>query len=95
MMPRIGNATSGQEIQRITSRKSRVKGRSIRAVTVAEAMKSRTVSKERRFAAKEPTEAGRLASRMPSTRSMIRAESLRSMRELARSTKWPRNRRIV
>jgi hypothetical protein len=55
-------------------------GQSISAVTVAEAMKSRTDSNERRLAAKEPTEAGRSAMRMPSTRSMIRAESLWSMR---------------
>ena len=87
--------TSGHEIQASTSKNSSAKGRSIRVVTVAEAMKSRTVSNERKLAAKAPTEAGRCAMRMPSTRSMIMADSFRSMRELARSTKWPRNRRTM
>ena len=79
----------------MTSRKIRAKGKSISAVTVAEAMKSRTDSNERRFEANEPTEAGLASSRMPSTRSMIKAESLTSMRALARSMKCPRRRRIM
>lgn len=58
---------------------------SISAVTEAEAMKSRMVSKARRLAAKAPTEAGRAAMRMPSTRSMISADRLMSTRLLARS----------
>jgi len=71
----------------MTPRKSSAKGKSISAVIVAEAMKSRTDSNERRFEANEPTEAGRPSSLMPSTRSMMSAESLTSMRALARSMK--------
>ncbi len=81
-----GQAAATGEIQAITSRKSSTKGRSIRVVTVAEAMKSRTPSKARRLAAKEPTEAGRASMRRPSTRSMMRAESCTSMRLPALST---------
>lgn len=53
-------------------------------------MKSRTASNARRLAANEPAEAGRCSMRMPSTRSMIKEESLTSARLLARSTKRPR-----
>ena len=91
----IGMITSGQAIQAMTSRKIRAKGKSMSAVTVEEAMKSRTDSNERRLEAKEPTEAGLLMSCMPSTRSMIVPESLTSTRALARSMKCPRRRRIM
>ncbi len=84
-------AISHGEIQPITPRKSRAKGRSISAVTVPEAMKSRTCSKPRRLAANEPTEAGRFSRRMPSTRSISVAEICTSIRALASSTKWLRS----
>ena len=79
----------------MTSKKISAKGKSISAVTVAEAMKSRTDSNERRLDAKEPTDAGLASRRIPSTRSMISAESFTSMRALARSMKCPRRRRIM
>ena len=68
-----------------TNRKAN--GRSMRAVTEAEVMKSRTDSKERRLAEKAPTAAGRASMRTPRTRSMILAESCMSIRALARSMK--------
>ncbi len=74
-------------IQPITRKKISAKGRSMKATTVAEPMKSRTDSKARRLEAKEPAEAGRCSMRMPSTRSMMKADSLTSARLLARSTK--------
>ncbi len=74
-------------IQPITRKKISAKGRSMNATTVAEPMKSRTDSKARRLAAKEPAEAGRCSMRMPSTRSMMKADSLTSARLLAKSTK--------
>ena len=79
-----GNTIHG-EIQKITNTNSSANGTSTSVVTVAEAMKSRTVSKARRLAAKAPTEAGRASMRMPSTRSMISADSITSTRLLARS----------
>jgi len=91
-------ATTGStihgEIQAMTAMKISAKGRSIIAVTVEEAMKSRTVSKPRRLAAKEPTDCGRCSSRMPSTRSISEEESCTSMRALASSTKWLRSERM-
>lgn len=80
----IGTAING-EIHRMATRKISTKGTSISAVIDAEAMKSRTVSKARRLAAKAPTDAGRASIRMPSTRSMISADSATSIRLLARS----------
>ena len=62
---------SGQEIQPITTRKMSANGRSMKAVTVAEVMKSRMVSNERRLAAKDPADTGRFSRRRPSTRSMM------------------------
>ncbi len=94
-MPSIGGTSIGNAIHAVTTRKISANGRSISAVTVAEVMKSRTVSNERRLAANEPTDAGRSSMRMPSTRSMITAESCRSMRALARSMKYPRSMRSV
>ncbi|MOA43599.1 hypothetical protein D3C78_1657670 [compost metagenome] len=79
-----GNTIHG-EIQKITNTNNSANGTSTSVVTVAEAMKSRTVSKARRLAAKAPTEAGRASMRMPSTRSMISADSITSTRLLARS----------
>jgi len=60
------------------------------ATTVAEPIKSRTDSKARRLDANDPAEAGRCSMRMPSTRSMMNADSLTSARLLARSTKRTR-----
>ena len=77
-----------------TPTKSAAKGRSISAVTVEAAMKSRTCSKPRRLAANEPTDSGRCSSRRPSTRSISAAESWTSMRALASSTKRLRSERI-
>ena len=84
-------ATSGGriiqgEIQARASRNSRMKGRSTSVVIVAEAMKSRMDSKERRLAANDPTDTGRPSSRRSSTRSMICAERRTSTRLLALST---------
>ena len=53
-----GSASHGDS-QAITATKSSVKGRSISAVTVPEAMKSRTCSKPRSWLAKAPTDSGR------------------------------------
>src|SRR5690625_3501717 len=49
-------------------------------------MKSRTASKERKLAAKAPTEEGRLSKRISSTRSITRADTLISTSLLALST---------
>ena len=70
-----GIASHGDS-QTMTSMNRAANGRSISAVTVVEAMKSRTCSKPRRLLANEPTDSGRLASFMPSTRSISRAESV-------------------
>ena len=78
---------SGHAISAMTKTNSSANGRSMKAVTVAEVMKSRTTSKERKFDENEPTAAGRASMRSPSTRSMICAESCRSMRAPARSMK--------
>ncbi|MNK18991.1 hypothetical protein D3C87_372090 [compost metagenome] len=67
-----------------------MKGRSTRVVMVADAMKSRMDSNERRLAAKEPTETGRPSRRRSSTRSMICADRRTSTRLLALSTTWAR-----
>lgn len=63
-----------------------MKGKSTRVVMVAEAMKSRIDSNERRLAANEPTDTGRPSIRRSSTRSMICADSRTSTRLLALST---------
>ena len=72
---------------------SSVNGRSIKAVTVPEAMKSRTCSKPRSWLAKEPTDSGRCAIFKPSTRSSRVADNATSMRALASSTKRLRSER--
>jgi len=78
---------SCQAMMAMTKTKRKAKGRSMKAVTEAEVMKSRTDSKERRFDENAPTAAGRDSMRTPSTLSMIRAESCMSIRALARSMK--------
>ena len=83
------------EIHSITSTNSSANGRSISVVTVLDAMKSRTCSKPRRLDANEPTDSGLFSSRMPSTRSISRADSSTSMRALASSTKRLRSLRIA
>jgi len=80
----------GQAIQVMTTKNMRANGRSMKATTVAEPMKSRTDSKARRLEAKEPADTGLCSMRVPSTRSMMYAESLTSARLLARSTNLPR-----
>ena len=81
-----GGSTIQGEIQASTARNSSTKGRSTSVVRLAEAMKSRTDSKERRLEAKEPTDAGRLSMRKSSTCSMMREDSSTSTRLLAMST---------
>src|SRR5690625_3185310 len=49
-------------------------------------MKSRTASKDRKFAAKAPTEEGRLSKRICSTRPITRADTLISTSLLSLST---------
>ena len=73
-MATSGGSTIHGEIQTSASRNSRMKGRSTNVVMVAEAMKSRMDSNERRLAAKEPTDTGRPSMRRSSTRSMICAD---------------------
>ncbi len=63
-----------------------MKGRSTSVVMVAEAMKSRMDSNERRLAANEPTDTGRPSRRRSSTRSMICEDRRTSTRLLALST---------
>jgi len=70
-MPNTMGRISGQAIQPMTSRKISANGKSMKAVTVAEVMKSRIVSNDRRLAANEPADSGRFSSRRPSTRSMM------------------------
>jgi len=82
------------EIHTITTRNSSANGRSTSAVTVLDAMTSRTCSKPRRLEANEPTDSGRFSSRMPSTRSSSAAEMRTSMRALASSTKRLRSLRM-
>ncbi|MPN16092.1 hypothetical protein SDC9_163430 [bioreactor metagenome] len=89
-IPSTKGSTRGQAIQPITIMNNTAKGRSMNAVTVAELMKSRTDSKARRLAASDPADAGLCSMRMPSTRSMMKADSRTSARLLARSTKCPR-----
>src|SRR5699024_490775 len=69
-----------------TAKNKNKKGRSTNVVKLAEAIKSRTASKERKLAAKAPTEEGRLSRRMSSTRSITRADTLISTSLLALST---------
>ncbi len=88
--PMATGITICQAIQAITAKKISANGISISVVIVAEVMKSRTVSKERRLEAKEPTELGRCSRRVPSTFSMIREDNLMSTRWLAQSRKYPR-----
>ena len=85
-MATSGGSTIQGEIQTSASRNSRMKGRSTNVVMVAEAMKSRMDSNERRLAAKEPTDTGRPSMRRSSTRSMICADRRTSTRLLALST---------
>jgi hypothetical protein len=80
-----GIASQG-EIQTSTSTNSSAKGRSISAVTVDEAMKSRTCSKPRRLAGERAHRLGPVAS-AGQHRSISVAESCTSMRALASSTK--------
>ena len=95
MLPTTSTGTASQgEIHASTMTKSSAKGRSISAVTVLDAMKSRTCSKPRRLDANEPTDSGRASSRMPSTFSISVAEIFTSMRALASSTKWLRSSRM-
>ena len=86
-MPTTKGITIGQAIQPITSRKSRANGKSMKAVTVAELMKSRTDSKARRLEANEPADSGRTSMRRSSTFSMMVADKRTSARAPARSTK--------
>ena len=79
--------TIGKAIQAITATNIKPNGMSINVVIVAEVMKSRTVSKERKFDANEPTEFGLCSSRIPNTCSIMRAVSFMSTRVLAQSRK--------
>src|SRR5690606_4855773 len=81
-----GGSTSQGEIHASTAKNKNTNGRSTKVVRLAEAMKSRTVSKERKFAANEPTDTGRFSIRKSSTCSIICAESVTSTRLLAAST---------
>ena len=79
--------TIGQEIHAITPIKIKPKGMSIMVVTVAEVMKSRTLSNERKLLANAPTEFGFCSIRSPNTCCIMRALNLMSMRALAQSKK--------
>ena len=79
--------TIGQEIHVITAMKIKPNGISIIVVTVAEVIKSRTLSNERKLLANEPTEFGFCSIRKPSTCCIMRALSLISIRALAQSKK--------
>src|SRR5690554_7805487 len=74
------------EIQPNTTTNKNIKGRSTKVVRLAEAIKSRTDSKERKFDAKAPTEAGRPSIFMPKTCSIICADKRTSILLLALST---------
>src|SRR3990167_8764869 len=66
---------------------------SINVETVADAIKSRTVSKDLIVEANAPTDGGLASILRPSTRSINTEESWMSMRDEARSTKCPRIKR--
>ena len=85
-----GGTISQGDIHAMTNRNTNTKGMSTRVVIVAEATNSRTDSNARKLAANEPTEAGRSAMPKPSTRSMIRADSVTSMRLPAVSRMYDR-----
>src|SRR5690606_35574343 len=74
-MATTGGISIQGEIQASTAKNSNTKGKSTSVVKLAEAIKSRTDSKERRLAAKEPTDGGRFSMRKSSTRSIIRADN--------------------
>ncbi|KAG1435167.1 hypothetical protein G6F57_021247 [Rhizopus arrhizus] len=85
MATRGGRIIHG-EIQARAARNSTMHGRSTSVVIVADAMKSRMDSKDRRVAANDPTDTGRPYIRKSSTRSMICADRRTSTRLLALST---------
>src|SRR6185312_10587518 len=62
-MATSGGSTIQGEIQASTARNSATKGRSTKVVRLAEAMKSRTDSKDLRLDENETTETGRLSMR--------------------------------
>src|SRR5690606_27240901 len=69
-----------------TATNNKLNGTSTRVVKLADAIKSRTASKDLKLAAKAPTEVGRLSKRKSSTRSMTFAEIRISTSLLALST---------
>ena len=85
-MATTGGISIHGDTQAIATKNRSTKGKSTKVVRLAEAIKSRTDSNERRLAANEPTDAGRLSMRKSSTRSMICADSFTSTRLLAAST---------
>ena len=64
----------------MTAKKMKTNGISTSVVMEAEAIKSRTDSNARKLAAKDPADAGRSAMRSPSTRPMMLADKVTSMR---------------
>ena len=90
MLVRMGIKIKGQEIQPMITKNRIANGKSIKVVTVAEDMKSRTDSKDRSVCAKEPTDTGLFSNFIPSTRSMISEDNFTSILEPAKSTKWER-----
>ena len=74
-----GNNITG-EIQAITAMKISANGISIRPVSVADVVKSLKNSKDLRFAANEPTEAGLCSSLIPKVFSKILADKVMSIR---------------
>src|SRR6187431_548218 len=85
----MGN-TSGQEMNSTTIKNNSTNGKSTNAKIVADEIKLRIASKDCSPAVNDPTDAGRSDNFIPSTRSIILAESVTSTRLAARSTNHAR-----